>query len=798
MKILWSWLGDFFHTENLSPEKAAELLTRAGSETFVQDTYPWSRLVEVVQIQTCEPHPQSDHLQVCQIKTTQGEIQVVCGGANARAGLKTLWAKPGCLLPGSKIALSVCALRGIQSHGMLCGAEELALEDLLGPNEGIVELEDTWQLGQSLHEMWEKLIGQKEALLEVEITPNRGYLLSHLGVARELASLTDRSWLKAQPECANRPNNKPKTSGVPIALTVDQNIAPSFSMARLKIDAKISTPPFVRRRLNALEASLHFPAVDLTNFMAYGVGQPMHVWDAQALDGPLEVRESREGETFLGLDDKEYVLPQGLVVIADRQGIVSLAGVMGAKRGSCQEKSEDILLEVAYFMPHLVARAGQKTNIKTQARQRFERHIDPVTHPSFSAALEWLKTYTKAQVDGVVVYDQQPCAQSIVFPSGALSKLSGVTLGQAEMIERLGRLGAHVEVDNDILHVTPPTYRPLWRTQQETVEEILRLNGYKDVPITPLPYAQGCFFQDDSWKIRRFLVSKGFYETVTWSFMEEKPAHIFWQGQQDKAREKTVQDFKNFEALKLINPLSKELAVLRPSILPNLIALAQYHAAKKVSFRPIFEIGPIFYGGKPGEQKTMLSGLMPVSPCAQWHSKKTCTFFDVKEILESLFLCLQREVHFEQESHAFPYHPGQCARLVYQGQKMGFVGAFHPRHAWPYLAFEIDLGLFKDIKVPSFLTEPSALQPVEKDLSFFLKGTLIGPFFEALKKSAQPDLVALDLMDVYQEAENLSVMVRCTFQPMEKAYTSHDLQKLMEQVVVVAQKNGGTLRGQLV
>lgn len=782
MKILWSWLKDFLHTEAISPEQAAYLLTRAGSETLIHSPTPWTRHVNVVRIESCSPHPQADHLRICQIQTGQGLVQVVCGGVNARAGLTTLWAKPGCVLPGAKQALSVCALRGMESHGMLCSAQELALEDVLGTQDGIVELDDAWIVGQSLSEAWTRLFEQEDALLDIEVTPNRGYLMSHLGVARELASLTDLSWFKA-------PETTPMNfSGQDMDFEVDVTIAPQFFMARLTVNPSALTPALVRRRLSALDASLHFPAVDMTNIMSYGLGQPMHVFDAQSVQGRLVVRKSIEGEVFQALNDKVYTLPEGLIVIADDQGLLSLAGVMGGKRGACQPDSQEILLESAHFLPNLIARAGQKTLINSQARQRFERSVDPqMTGQSFTHALSWLKTHTGGSVQAMVSRGGISASKAISLSPSLVSSLGGIDLPEDLILKRLHRLWARVDRTDHPMVVHPASFRPLWTTPEETVEEILRLEGYEDVLPKKIPQKQGQIQQDNGWKMRRFLVSQGFYEVITWSLMDESEARSFFKGTQEA-----------FETLKLLNPISKDLSTLRPSALPNLIHLAQTHEAKKVPFHPVFEIGPVFYGGNPGQQKTRLSGLIPVRAQPSWRKPKDWDFFDLKALCESLLWTLGLEATFEKSTDQAPYHPGQCAQILHDGKVVGHLGAFHPRHKWPFLTFEIDLDQLSVVSKIPRLKEPSEFQPVEKDLSFFLKGSSIGAFCHVLEKSAQPDLTGLRLMDVYHEEEEVSIMVRCTFQPQQATYTAKCIQALMEKVVVVAQNHGGTLRGQLV
>lgn len=796
MKILWSWLGEYVACGALTPEHAAERLTRSGAETSVEQGYEWASWFTVALVESVEAHPQSDHLSVCQVLTGNGQrLTIVCGASNVRAGLKTLLAVPGCTLPGEKAPLGKAVLRGVPSQGMLCSAQELWVEDLLGDRDGIIELPQDIPLGTTLKELM-----PPEWVLHVEVTPNRGDLLSHQGLARELVALGCGQPIepKAVPELMTPCPN--------IAVT-SKGCSQIFFYTFDHV-SQGKTPAWMRRRLLEVGVKCHFPCVDMTNYIAEDRGQPLHAFDGQEIVGEIVVRESHEGEVFEALDDQKFELPQGLIVIADDVGILSLAGVMGGKRGKCQPESRTIIIEAASFDPHQIARAGQATGISSQARYRFERGVDPA---QVQACLALIGSLIAQDCEGASSRyrsfhtTQSPTKTPILFDFTQIRTVGGADLDAHTIQSRLESLGARVEIAGDKANVTPPSWRHDWNEPHDCVEEVLRLNGYQDVAacslhgeltrikdqketgpsLLPLAY-------DLLWKARRFLVSQGLYEVVTWSFLSRSQGENFFPEKKDL-----------LDDLTLMNPISPAMAILRPCIVPQLLSVYDHHKHYNLTFSPIFEVGPQFAGTEPKDQQEVAAAVIPFSSGQDWQKGHTkTTFYDVKGIVERTLDALKiKEVHWKKGGPEW-YHPGQCVQAwqTHNGQEglVANLGALHPRLGYPLFAFELFLNALHSCMSTQPYDLPS-LQPVTKDLSFFVPSDCqVGDVMRVFERAGQPELVHLHLVDVFQEVQGQkSITIRCLFQPKEQAFSGDQLQALMEKVAQAGKAFGAELRGEL-
>jgi len=801
MKILWSWLNEHLSlTESI--DSVLYTLTHSGTEAEKTEAYAWTSGFQVAQVVSTAAHPNAENLKICDVRLGSGEnISIVCGAKNVRPALKTIVALPGCVLPGSKVPLAACVLRGIASHGMLCSAQELAMEDIWGSEDGLVELAENSVIGTPLRHF----LPMDDALLDLNITPNRGDLFSHRGVARELVALGMGT---AKPRASGE--NKLCTAGIsrifgdiPPAKTVllEAKECAFFQLCRMdNVDQK-TTPSWMRRRLQEASIQGHGPCVDFTNYAAEDNGQPLHVFDADAVDGTVRIRTSTAGESFQALDGETYTLPEGCLVICDDTGILSLAGIMGGMRGRCQLDTRTVFLESASFDPVSIARAGRLTRLHSASRSRFERGVDPgACLSALENAALWMTHNTNGVMTGYSCIGALPTRQSILFDPDTLATRCGARLSMNTIVQRLENWGAVVtpallseiprshgagsgdtpmagsragaengtvdsgagSADTPMLTVIPPSWRWDWQDSWDCATEIVRTNGYTDIPTTLLPAvplrvsahkhtgdALPALDYSLMWALRDFWISAGLYEVVTWSFLSANHAQPFFDGTEE-----------SWNALHLINPMSKDLAVLRPSILPSLVNIAGYHQKYGLSFQPIFEIGPRFSGLLPANQQESLTALWPLKKHDSWSpeyngASKEWSFYDVKALMDRCVRALNLPNTMWVTDTPSWYHPGQSACLIQNigGQEihLATIGKLHPRLNIEAFGAELHLNAWtRPTRIAQYIM-PS-LQPVGKDLSFYIPTEcLVGTVLDHIQNLPLAELERIVITDIFQD-----------------------------------------------
>lgn len=804
MKALLSWLKEHIHIKdnkgNLSDQahNIANILTRGGFETTWTPAFEWAQPFQVAMITRVDSHPNADTLHVCTVQTEKdGNLTVVCGCPNVRRGIKVILARPGCLLPGQKTPLKVSNLRGIESQGMLCSATELWVEDLFPDDVAvnrIIHVPDHVSVGTSLRDLI-----PEDLLFHVEVTANRGDVGHHYGLAREMAALGLGSLI--QPCLQNLPH---------ACQSVDVK-TPSCSQVQLCTLFHVRqgvTPSFMRRRLLDMGVTCHFPCVDITNYMAEDCGQPLHAFDADALQGPVRVRSSIKGESFHALDDQTYTLPEGAIVIEDDLGLLSLAGIMGGKRGSCRPDTKNIVLEAATFDPKAIARTARSVKMISQARHRFERGVDPYALVrGLSITAHWIKDHCGGSLGvrssyGTPEKDNQP----IVFHPTSVLTLGGARIPENTIIDRLQNMGAKVDTRTKPWSITPPSWRYDWHGQADCVEETLRINGYEDVQSQPLPgaglspYRQVNVGQSLSHcpyyvngQARRFLIDQGIYETVNWSFINKKMATTF---------SPSLQKETNVADMTVANPLSSDLSVMRPSIIPSLIQVYHHHKRFSLPFAPIFEMAPVFWGLEPAQQHQGLGMLFPTQNPKDWIGQKERSFYDIKGIVEHLLKTISVTKGTWKPQGPDWMHPYQCASyfLPHMDNTVAWIGKVHPDLSCQAWAVEIMMDMLHfDTHRSNYVLPP--LQPVFKDLSFFVpEKKAIGPVLTAMHNAGQPTLTQMRLIDRFYDTEqkSVSVAIQATFQATDhQAFTATVLHQHMNTLVKCAEQSGWILRGSL-
>lgn len=817
MKVTLSWLGSHLAIrEGVSDRDLANALSLGGAEATVSDSRAWAQEFGVARVEAVEKHPQAEKLSVCQVAFRGKTLRVVCGAQNVRAGLVGVLALPGQVLPGAKQPLAEATIRGIKSEGMLCSADELKIGTALTSPDGILDLPESTSLDATLDTLL-----PKDPLIDMELTPNRGDMFCVRGVARELAAL-GMGTLKPYPctlagvfgkdapervvaEAAIHFGMQPKKES---EIILETEACSQFSLCALDGVQNGIGNPAIAERLCGVGMKSISTLVDVTNYLCHDIGRPLHVFDAEELDGPLVVRLSREGERFEGLDDEAYTLPAGLIVIADKKGIVSLAGIMGSKRGACQLSSTRILVESALFDPIFVSRGGQRTGIVSDARTRFERGVDPaLVIPGLRIAVDMMVSlcggrptaFWRVGGDHAVLHKAKPFS----FRLSRVQSLGGGKISDETAITRLKAVGCGVEsVGDQIVTVSPPSWRHDLVREEDAVEEVLRMNGYAEVPGVPLLDTPALNPLSDEQKVayraRRSLVAEGFFEVVTYAFMSRKKAEFF------------CTDSKLLDTMTLRNPCSQDLSVVRPSLLPNLLDIAVYHERKSVLFAPVFESAPQFWGIVPGEQTQVFAGLMPLAVEEDWVRARALTVFDVKGVVERfLEACSVQAWEFRSGGPSW-YHPGRCGTFVCGEQVLAVWGEVHPRILQKFdtrqklAAFEVFIPAVMQCRVSDAVETDAipTLQPVTRDMTFVLSCELpAGPFLEELRAAAGNALTALRLVDVFDNAEKLgegkkSLAIRVEFQPAGKAFSDADLHSLMDRIIHSARAQGAELRGQ--
>ncbi len=793
MKVPYSWLLDHLDTD-ASVEAIAETLTTLGLE--VEDiSNPAQGLdgFEVAEILEAAPHPQADRLKVCRVRRGSGEVlQIVCGAPNARAGLKVVLALPAQKIPTTGQVLKLTAIRGVESQGMLCSTSELGLEE---ESNGIMELPSSAQVGDSLI----SFLGTDEVILDVNVTPNRSDCLSIRGIARELAA-ADIGTLKPLDI-----HKVPATTQQTLSVIADPQIletgACSHFSGRLIQGIKNGpSPDWLQKKLKAIGKNPISLVVDITNYLCFDLGRPMHAFDADQIEGPLHVRFAAEEEAFQSLKNEDYSLNSEMTLIADKQGALALGGIMGGLRGSCTSDTVNVFLESAYFSPTRTAATGRKLNILSDSRYRFERGIDP--HSALLGleyATQLILKWGGGQAGPIIEVGAPLKAQDpIAFDPQHIEKLTGLHIGEERIKSILEKLG--FDYKEKMVHV--PSWRHDIRTSVDLIEEVTRHYGYDHLPLTPLPFEKASTAtpaQSRLIKLKHMLAGRGLHEAVTWSMVDEKSYNLFG-GKDDN--------------LRIINPITVDLEYMRPSIFPSLLKALHNNVDRGQNPVFLFEIGPVFKTLET--QQTHITALR-WGKCYKnhWaHQERWVDVFDIKaDALAVLESCGLKEGNYQIVSQGAPsyYHPGRSA-IIQQGPKniLGFFGELHPlilKHydiKHPVVGMELNLGAIP----PSRLKEKesvvlSPFQAIERDFAFIVSSSLeAGNLVPLIKKIDKDIITSVDIFDVYKgkEGDNIhkkSVAIRVRLEPQDKTFTDDEIQDISAKIIkTVETTTGGILRSE--
>ena len=807
MKFTLSWLKEHLDTDE-PLEALADKLTMIGLEVeHIEDKARALKPFVIARVISAEQHPNADRLRVCMVDTGDGAapVQVVCGAPNARSGLVSVFSPPGTFIPGKNLTLGVGTIRGVESRGMLCSAAELQISE---DHDGIMELPADAPIGAA-YAQW---AGLGDPVLEINLTPNRPDCTGVHGIARDL-SAADMGKFK---DPAIRPIKGEFPCPVQVGIE-DAALCPGFALRLVRGVRNGPSPEWLQKRLTSIGLRPINALVDITNFMTFDRGRPLHVFDAAKVRGNLTVRRGHAGETLLALDGRTYTLDDTMCVIADDHGVESLAGIMGGEASGCSEATTDVLIESALWNEINIAQTGRKLGINSDARYRFERGVDPAFMvPGLDMATRLVMELCGGEPSQAVVVGRSHGDDRVIeLPLAEVKRLAGIEVPMVEMRRILGHLGFMMAGTGPVVKVAVPSWRTDVHGKADIVEEIVRIVGLDSVPMVPFERGDAprkpvlTALQLRSRRARRALAVRGMTEAVTWSFIARSQAELFGGGRGE---------------LTLANPIAADLSDMRPSLLPGLVRAAQANADRGFNDVALFEVGQVFAGDRPQDQFVAASGVRRALASARgtgrhWSGTAAADAFDAKaDALAALAAAgapMQAvQVATAADARNFPawLHPGRSGTLQIGPQNvLGHFGELHPRVLealgadGPLVGFEVILDRIPEAKARPTRAKPllelSPFQPVARDFAFIVaRSVKAADLVRAAQGVDRKLITGVDVFDLYEgkgiDDDKKSIAIAVTLQPREKTLTDEEIDAVGARIVTeVAKKTGGVLRG---
>ena len=801
MKITFDWIKDHLDTK-FKEDKLLEQLTNVGIEVEgVENLSAGLDLFKVAKILKTEKHPNADRLKVCDVDVGEKEIKkVVCGAPNAREGLITVYAPPGAIVPKSKVKLVVAKIRDVTSYGMLCSEFELNLSD---ESDGITELSSK-KYGKSIGKSY--FSKSNSNLIDLSITPNRPDCLGVRGIARDLAA-SGFGKLKDLKEKKIKSKNK---QSLKVKINKEKNQAcSSFGSCLITNVKNTESPKWLKDKLVSIGQKPISAIVDITNYVMLDINRPLHAYDADKIEKGIVVRNSKSGEEFTALDNKNYKLDDGMCVISDSKGVLGLGGIIGGTRSGTEFDTKNILLESAYFEPRSIRSTSKKLNLDTDAKFRFERGIDPLSiEDGLNKAALLIKEICGGEISKIDIQRIEiGKVKTIKFDTNLFEKITGFKISTKEILKILEDLGFKIKKEKNYLKLSVPTWRPDISQEIDIVEELVRITGYDKIKIIDPIKERTKSTLTKSQKLFHFLqraiASKGYLEAITWSFTDSNYNDHF----KDKNKE-----------IKIVNPISSDLGVLRNSIFSNLIMYMNKNLDRGFKDLSIFEIGPIFTGSNPGEQNTVVCGLSAGKKSRlSWIEKeRNVDVFDVKrDVVQTLVEAGYNSDRFFIDSETPNYyHPGKSGRLFLnrgKDQIAAYFGEIHPNiikkidiKTKSLVGFEIFLDNLKlpkkTLKDQKTKFEVSDYQKSERDFAFIVnKEIKAQDLINAVSSVDQKLISKIKVFDVY-EGENIpenqkSIAISVTIQSSEKTLNDNDLENINNSIIkTVENKTGAKIR----
>src|SRR5271170_2936184 len=804
MKFTLSWLKDHLET-TASLNEIVETLTRIGLEVEnVENPAAKYAGFVVARVIEAKRHPNADRLWVCVVDAGGPPVEVVCGAPNARTGMKSVFSPVGTYIPGKKITLTKGVIRGVESNGMLCSAAELELSD---DHDGILDLPDDARVGVS----YASYAGLDDPVIDVSLTPNRPDATGVSGIARDLAAAgLGTLKTKAPTPVAGR-------FDCPVGVRLDfapkdRRLCPAFALRLVRGVDNGPSPDWMQRRLRAIGLRPINALVDITNYVTFDRGRPLHVFDAAKVAGGLVVRRGRTGEEVLALDGRTYALDESIVVIADAAQVESIAGIMGGEHSGCDENTRDVLIESALWDPLNIAQSGRKLGITSDARYRFERGVDPAfCIPGAELATRMVLDLCGGEPSRLSVAGAPPKGTKLFdFPYTEVARLTGLDIPRAEGEAILAKLG--FALVGDASQVETPSWRPDIDGKADIVEQIVRIVGVDSVPMNALERLEPSvakpvltLLQKRTRTAKRALAALGLREAVTWSFISKSNAELFGGGS---------------PSLALVNPIAADLSDMRPSLIPGLGAAAERNARRGFRDIGLFEVGQVFFGTGENDQRMAAASLRRGAAKAgragrSWlGGGEAVDTFDAKSDLFALLAALGVATGGLQVAAGGPrfLHPGRSATVQFGPQNViGWFGQLHPETLealdveGPIAALEIILDALpapkgRPTRAKAKL-ERSEFMPVERDLAFVVGREIAAADLVKAAQGAERGLVAsVQVFDVYEgrgvPQGRKSVAIAVTLQPRDRTLTDAEIDAVIAKIVAeAAKKTGAVLRG---
>jgi phenylalanyl-tRNA synthetase beta chain len=798
MKFTLSWLKDHLDTD-ASVDEIAETLTDLGLEVE-EISNPGDRLKDFTlgYVKSAEKHPDADKLRICKVDTDDGELQIICGAPNAREGITVVVCKPGMYIPGLDITIGVGKIRGVESYGMMASEKELELSD---EHDGIIEL-PSGQVGDKFIDwLAENDPSKVDTVIEIAITPNRPDALGIYGIARDLAArglgkLKTADFTPVEGSFAS-----------PIKVSIDEDTldgCPLFTARLIKGVQNGPSPQWLQDRLTAIGLRPLSRLVDVTNFFTYDQNRPLHVFDAAKVQGDLRVHRAIGGEMLMALDDKDYTLVPGQMVISDDSGAQSIAGIMGGLATGVTEDTVDVFLESAFWDHIQIALAGRALKINSDARYRFERGVDPeFTLEGLELATQMILDLCGGEASEVVIAGQVPNhARAYKLDAARVRSLVGMDIPEAEQRQTLTHLGFRLEGNQ--AHV--PSWRPDVQGEADLVEEVARIASLTKLQGKPLkrltdgiPKPVMTPQQRRQQMARRTCAALGYNEIVSYTFIDQPSAALFGGGT---------------DATMLANPISSEMSHLRPALLPGLLQAAARNQARGYMDLAMFEVGAAFHGGEPGEQHNLISGLLVGrnGPKDVHGESRSVDVFDVKTDIEAILTAIGAPTKVQVLRGAQSWwHPGRHGKICLGPKKvMGVFGELHPKvlsemgikgAAMAFTIWPDEIPMPRKSGASRGALNQSDLQAVERDFAFVVDDSV-----EALtlvNAAGGADKALIKEVRIFDEfiggslgegKKSLAITVR--LQPKDKTLKEKDIEAVSEKIVAkVTKATGGTLRG---
>ncbi len=799
MIITIPWLKEHLKTK-ASETQITDKLTNIGLEVEgIKEKSDQLKEFRIAKIVKAQKHPNADKLKVCDVSLGGNEIiKVVCGAPNARDGLISIYAPPGAIIPKTKIQLKIAKIRGVESRGMLCSESELNISD---ESNGIIELKNKEnEIGKSYFS------SKSEKAIDISVTPNRADCLGIRGIARDLSSTGIGKLIPLK----KRKFKQTIKNSIKISIKNDpKQGCVVFGSCYIKNITNQESPDWLQNKLLAIGQKPISAVVDITNYVMFDLNRPLHAYDADKIDKEIIVRDSKEGEEFDGLDNKKYKLNKGMCVIADKSSVLGLGGIIGGTKTSTEIETKNILLESAYFIPSSIRKTARDLSINTDAKYRFERGIDPHSViEGLEVATELITKICGGQASKFVVsgkYSQKN--KTIKLQIDKFESVIGISISANEAVKILTSLEFKCKKSKKELIVEVPSWRPDISQDIDLIEELIRIKGFNNIKLVEpekkryqetLNYKQKLFHLS-----QRSLASKGYLETVTWSFTDSKIDNHFSKGEKE---------------IPILNPISSDLDVLRRSILSNLAIYLKKNQDRGYEDISLFEIGPTFFGKNPGEQHIVVGGLKSGKVGRKsWIEKdRDLDVFDIKsDTVKTLVeLGISEQDLFVSDNTKYCYHPGRSGSINLKSEKgphLAYFGEIHPA-----IIKKLD---FKETNIYGFeiflknLPEPnkklrqtkksfkaSDFQKSERDFAFVIdKIFKVGLLENIIKEIDNSIIQNVTTFDIY-EGENIpkdkkSVAINVTLQAEDKTLSEKDIEQISKKIVqIVKEKTGATIR----